>query len=124
VYKFNQSDPLGPSRTIESYKLDLEQAVASKKEVRGVNGKCCLSSLRYFSPFESTNIDYMHSILYGVVKRLMDRWFSTEFKNESYSLSDRLHEIDQQLLQIKPPRFIPYSPRSIKIYSQWTCRKF
>jgi hypothetical protein len=124
VYKFNDEDPNGPSRSIESYKFNLEQAISSKKECKGIKGKCILNNLRFFSPCESTNIDYMHSLLYGVVKRLMDRWFCSEYKKELYSLNDRIDEIDSRLNQIRPPRFIPYSPRSIKVYSQWRCHEF
>jgi hypothetical protein len=46
------------------------------RDSRGVKGSTILSKLKYFrNPAASTNIDYMHSVLKGVVKRLFKLWF-------------------------------------------------
>jgi len=41
-----------------------------------VKGPSLFSQLRLYQPLESTNIDYMHTLLEGVVKRLFGIWFS------------------------------------------------
>jgi hypothetical protein len=69
VYKFNESNPSGPLRDKNTYHDDCLSLS------NGVKGKIGLSELRFFSPFYNTNIDYMHSVLEGVVKRFFRYWF-------------------------------------------------
>ena len=88
-----------------------------------INTRKIINELKYFSPLESTNIDYMHSFLLGVVEKLLIRWFSAEHKNKKYSLHAYIDQVDSKLLKIKPPRFIPYAPRSITKYKLWRCHE-
>ena len=62
---------------------------------RGIKGPCELAKLKYFKPVESTAIDYMHSVLYGVVQKLMEVWFSNKYSSHPSSLFDHLQEIDK-----------------------------
>ena len=50
----------------------------------GVKGSCALAKSIEFPT--SVPIDYMHSVLEGVFKSLMNRWFQSKFHGELYSL--------------------------------------
>ncbi len=125
IYPYDSKDPTGPKRTNESYLTDLEKAISLKTPVNGVKGKCPLSRLKYFNvPSTQTCIDYMHSLLEGVVKNLMNYWFETgEFLGE-HSLRGFMQEIDKRLMSIKPPKFVPYTPRSIYSHNLWHAHEY
>ena len=77
VYKFIEDNPTGPKRTHSTYHDDLVQVIKTNKVCRGVKGDSPLNQLKYYFPIEGTVIDYMHSVLEGVVKRLLQYWFFT-----------------------------------------------
>jgi hypothetical protein len=115
-------------RTAKAYDLDL---IALKKkrikdpkysDVRGVKGECILSELEFFHPIINSNVDVMHSVFLGVVKTLFQYWF--DHTDIQYSLKKNLKTIDSKLLKIKPPSFIPTSPRSIFDWRNWRAKVF
>ena len=60
---------------------------------RGIKGSTILSKLKYFkNPAASTNIDYMHSVVEGVVKRFFKLWFEEKedksLHEKNFSLKD------------------------------------
>jgi hypothetical protein len=115
LYKFLEDNPAGPLRNKNVYEQDcLNQSY-------GIKGKIGLSELRFFSPLYNTNIDYMHSILEGVIKRFFRYWFD---QNCSQSIKMYSMEIDKRLLSIKPPSFIPVCPRSIDTRAKWRANEF
>ncbi len=92
LYKFNDFNPSGPLRSKETYETDCEE------QSNGIKGKIGLSELRFFfAPLHSTNIDYMHSVLEGVVKRFFRYWFDEKCEQ---SLKTFTKEIDKRLLNI------------------------
>ncbi len=104
LYKFLEDNPSGPLRNKNKYDEDC------KNQLLGMKGKIGLSELRFFSPLYNTNIDYMHSLLEGVIKRFFKYWFD---QNCEQSIKIYTTEIDKRLLSIKPPSLIPICPRSI-----------
>jgi hypothetical protein len=104
---------------------DLKKSLSTKNAVNGVKGICPLSRLKYFSvPWRQTCIDYMHSLLEGVVKNLLNYWFETgDFLGE-HSLRPYMQEIERRLLSIRPPKFVPYTPRSIYIHNLWHAHEY
>ncbi len=115
VYKFKRNNPSGPLRNKETYDSDCQTSS------NGIKGKIGLSDLRYFSPLYSTNIDYMHSVLEGVVKRFFKYWFDVPW---SHSLKSFTLEIDKRLMRIKPPSFVPITPRSIEQRNKWRANEY
>ena len=115
LYKFVESNPSGPLRNKETYKEDCEN------QNHGIKGIIGLSELRFFSPFNNTNIDYMHSVLEGVVKRFFRYWFDIKCEQ---SIKTYTIEIDKRLLSIKPPHFIPINPRSIEQRAKWRANEY
>ena len=110
IYRYQKDDPKGPLRTKENYLEDL------KHRTNGVKGPCVLSYLKYFHPCDSTCIDYMHSVLEGVIKNFLSLWFETPI-SYPYSLKKYMQEIDNRLLKIRPPTFLPSTPRTIYSYN-------
>lgn len=105
--------------------MDVIEATLTGTIINGIKGKCNLSHLKYYNPISSTCIDYMHSILEGVVKNFFKFWFSTEYKaSEEFSLRTFILEIDRKLLLIRPPSFVPCAPRSIETWKQWRAHEF
>ena len=100
------------------------------RDSRGIKGKTLLGELKYFTnPASSTNIDYMHSVLEGVIKRFFKLWFEDKVDksvddNSNYSLKPFISQIDQRLLNLKIPSFIPVCPRSVLDYHIWRANEF
>jgi hypothetical protein len=95
----------------------------SIEDVRGVKGRCILSNAQYFNPVQSTCIDYMHSVLEGVCKNLLKYWFDLPSTNE-FSIKKFSTEINLRLKNIKPPKFVPSTPRSIYDHSKWKAHEY
>jgi hypothetical protein len=112
-------------RTHDSYLECLRTAQIGEKNKetnKGVKGSCFLSCLKYFKPIVSTCIDYMHSILEGVVKSLFDFWFDSAIGQ--FCLKKYMQEIDNRLLQCRPPTFVPNTPRSIYTHNLWKAHEY
>ena len=83
-----------------------------------------MSKLKSFCPIRSTCIDYMHSLCEGVIKNFFNYWFEAgDFLGE-HSLQKYMQEIERRLLIIKPPKFVPYTPRSIYSHNLWYAHKY
>jgi hypothetical protein len=123
IYPFNCNDPKGPPRTKENYLDDIEKHNDTNDVVHGVKRDCCLNYLKYFNAVESTCIDYMHSILEGVIKNFFNYWFEKPI-NSKFSLGKYMKEIDKRLLRIKPPKYIPNTPRSIYTHNLWRAHEY
>ena len=120
MYPFNQNDPTGPIRTDELYHNEVAKGYTNN----GVLGNCCLSHLAFFAPISGTCIDYMHTVLKGVVKGLFHKWFSQENHSKDFSMRKHMNIIDKTLLTIKPPKFIPTTPRSIYSWKTWRAHEY
>lgn len=66
----------------------------------------------------------MHSLLEGVIKNFFKYWFSSDFSSNSYSIRRFMKEIDNRLVLIFPPKFIPSTPRSIYSYNLWRAHEY
>jgi hypothetical protein len=91
--------------------------------VNGVKGVCCLNYLKYFNAVESTCIDYMHSVMEGVVKNFFNFWFTSKI-NSKYCLAKFMQEIDKRLLKIRPPKYVPSTPRSNYTFNLWRAHEY
>jgi hypothetical protein len=127
IYPFQKDNPDGPLRTKESYETDL------RTFSRGVLGSTIMNELNHFNPVENTCIDYMHSLLEGVVKGMFRLWFSPDFvfndnfgrkKRNPFSMRQYIDQIDERLMKIKPPSFVPSAPRSVDLWNLWRAHEF
>ena len=130
IFPFVDADPFGPERDYKSYIKDCAESNDCKRDSRGIKGKNILSKLKYFkNPPASTNIDYMHTVLEGVIKRFFKFWFEDKVNknlddDHNYSLKPFINEIDKRMLNIKIPSFIPVCPRSVLEYHKWRANEF
>jgi len=82
--------------------------------VKGVLGKSPLSS-NMLDIVNHVLIDYMHCCLEGIVRSLMNRWFTPSYHDYPYYLGLHRANIDVMLLKQSHPTDYSRSPRSIKL---------
>ncbi len=74
VYPFHTDNPNGPLRSETCYDNDIKLGNTEN----GILGPCSLSNLEFFHPIWGTCIEFMHSLLVGVIKSMFYRWFDQE----------------------------------------------
>ena len=129
--RFNMEET-ADERTPESTVMDAMVAFERRNEpkvedrhYRGVKGPSALIQMLYFNLIWGCAIDYLHSILLGIVKTHMKCLFEASRKkfwinvNERVALSDIMKSIDERLLTINPPSSITRIPRSISMWKNW-----
>ena len=112
AFPFQEADPKGPPRTHKGFVDNAKLAYDSKSIVHGVKGPTCLSRLKNDDLVLGTGIDYMHSVLLGVMPLLMFLWFSTEFSRCGFSMARSISEVDKRMKEIQPTFLIRF-PRSV-----------
>lgn len=80
--------------------------------VKGVKGYSVISSLPLLDLSTCVMPEYMHSILLGTGKQFFNIWF---WKKGNWSIKQHMEEIDEFLLNIRPPYFFNRMPRSITL---------
>ena len=88
-----------------------------QKPVLGIKGVSPLARLNSFDLSRSVGIDYMHCVLEGVVKRLLDLWFQPS--EEIYCISLFADAVEKRLEQINPPEIVTRLPNTIMKRKQW-----
>eukprot|EP00058_Branchiostoma_floridae_P004425 XP_002589913.1 hypothetical protein BRAFLDRAFT_81959 [Branchiostoma floridae] len=92
--------------------------------VYGIKGPCFLNEVDHFDLIRGMSVDYMHGVLMGVTKALMNLWFKSDRKNPYYC-GHHLPEIDSILQTITPPMDIHRTPRGITDHMQhWKASEF
>ena len=123
VYEFDKKNPTGPERSKLLYAEHVSEAEKYKTIVHGIKGRCILSHLKYYHPIKNSCIDYMHSVLLGVIKTFFKYWFEGD-GSQPYSLKKYMQVIDNRLLRIKPPSYVSNAPRSIYSWNKWRAHEF
>jgi len=123
VFPFDTKNPTGPKRDNVSYFEHVEEAEKYDRSVHGIKGRCILRHLKYYHPLENTCIDYMHSILLGVVKTFFKYWFDGDIR-KPYSLKKYMQVIDTRLLKFRPPNYVRSVPRSIYCWNKWRVHEY
>lgn len=116
VFPFDASLIDGPKRNHDEFIANGEEAFASGTRVLGVKGPSWWANI-CADVINGTGIDYMHTVLLGLVRRLLTLWFDPKFSSESFSVSNLADIADKRLAAIKPPYFIKRLPTSIKEHS-------
>ena len=115
VYPFNTEDPSGPVQTKSGIMRDAQRAVQEKSSVNGIKGPSWFAALRHHDIILGTAIDYMHCALEGVMKLLLELWFtSKEGQHEPFNISKQVEDVDKRISEIKPPNRVSRCPRSIE----------
>jgi len=66
----------------------------------------------------------MHLVALGVCKKLLSLWFDQKYAGYPWYLGKYLNEIDEELLQIRPPKFLKRTPRSLKERQHWKASEY
>ena len=119
AFPFNRENLKGPQRTHAEFLADAKAAISEGKAVRGVKGPCWFAGLQYYDIVKGTAVDYMHCVLEGVTKSLLNMWFSPSLKTEPFNVADKVKEVDEKLSKIKPPNDITRCPRKIETERQY-----
>ncbi|XP_036140791.1 uncharacterized protein LOC118644940 [Monomorium pharaonis] len=113
VYAFQEE----PSKLRSGKRMKKQARIAITKEVhhvKGVKGNSVISTLPLLDLGTCVMPEYMHSILLGTVKQLFNLWF---FKRGTWNIKEYVEEIDNFLLNIRPPYFFNRMPRSVKLHA-------
>ena len=99
-------------QTFRDASLAKEQKIAGKKNPE-VNGISSSFGFPGYDVIKGTSIDYMHTVLLGVVKMFMSRWFDTPYRHSPYYCGDKLSICDARRASVKPPNRVSRIPRSL-----------
>ena len=62
---------------------------------------------------DSIPVDYMHPVLEGVTRMLINLWFNSSNHKSPFYLGTKISEIDAVLIKQRPPHEISRRPRSM-----------
>lgn len=113
VYKFPKKQI--KLRTAKKMEDQAERVlIERKRHIKGVKGYSVVSALPLLDLSTCVLPEYMHSILLGIGKQFIDIWFH---KNGAWNIVQYLREIDNFLINIRPPHSFHRMPRSISLNS-------
>ena len=98
-------------RTHHSVVTAALEAEAGGEPVNGIIRSSPLTSI--LDLVDSIPVDYMHAVLEGVTRLLLNSWFLTCNHGEPFYLGSKLAEIDRIFLKQRPPSELSRPPRSI-----------
>ena len=86
------NDNPAPNRTTctSSVLSNSEDALESGKDCLGVKDVSVLFRLPYFDPINCLVPDYMHGVLLGTTKKLLQLWFSASSSKQPYHLGNKI----------------------------------
>ena len=114
IFPFIKANPKGPPRTPENVFSNAKVAVDTKSVVNGIKGPSWLQFFPAFNIIDGIAIDYMHGVLLGVQKLLLELWFLPKHGKEIFNFHDKQDCTDERLVSIKPKLNITRLPRSVR----------
>ena len=96
-----------------------QNSASAQNPFLGIKGPSLFESLACVEHYKSFVIDYMHSVILGVGKKILSCYFDKKFKNEPFSLLYNMNEIDNILQNLNYPQFVPRECRDIFNYEKW-----
>ena len=85
----------------------------------GMKGYTILQGAPKFDIVRGVTIDYMHAVLLGVMKKLLELWTSNEMRTVDWYIGTQVEEMDKRLHALSPPDRIHRFPCAIKDLAQW-----
>ena len=101
-----------PKRSRESYMTNAELAKETGVSTLGINGASELSKLPSFDVINGDSVDYMHKLLQGDMKQLLNLWFPKS-GNNPYTITAHIKSVDSKIKDVKLPSEIERRPRSL-----------
>ena len=104
------------------FAIEVERTGISEQ---GILNSSPLSCIVGFNLVDNISVNYMHVGPEGVVKRMMNCWFTKSNHTKAYYLGSKLKSLDSELLKQKPPHDFARAPRSIqKHMMDWKASEF
>lgn len=85
----------------------------------GVEGYTALSCIPEFDIISSMTVDFMHCVLLGVQKMLLNLWIGSQNKQKPYYTGDYVGVLDDRLMALCPPNVINRAPRPFRDLKDW-----
>ncbi|CAC5361428.1 unnamed protein product [Mytilus coruscus] len=118
VFPFDEANPKGPERTVHNVIENAHQALngtnGASSVVKGIKGPSWLSFFPEFDIVNGIAIDYMHGVLLGVQKLLLELWFAQKHSSQPFNFFQKLCQVDERLIRIRPTTEITRLPRTIQ----------
>ncbi|KAK3918031.1 TBC1 domain family member 23 [Frankliniella fusca] len=115
-------------RTLRQYhdnvKFAVENRVLHKPQLQN-DERCCgikgPSILSYMVDdlFQSTAIDSMHCIFWGVTRQILTLLFDKTYKDEPFSVYAKIKTVNERILNIEPPHFLDRMPEPVDKLIHW-----
>lgn len=116
-------DSISILRTNTSFIRAGKEAQLSHCIVNGIKSKSVLTDA--VDLVNGFPIDYMHCVLEGVTKWLIEKWFHSSNHKANYYIGRQIHIIDSNLMIQKPPHEFSRPPRSVaKHRHHWKASEF
>ncbi len=125
AYPFNKDNPCGPQRTKDGTLESARCAISQGEPVERVKGPSWFSYFTYFDIIRGFCIDWMHGVLLGVVRMLLNFLFCPSNHGKLWYCGDAVKLVDQRLSEICPPSCLSRRPRSIEKHrSYWKASEY
>lgn len=124
VRVFPFADPASKIRSDGDIAEQARKASEHNIPQKGVKGHSPVSSIPAFSVAKGFVPDYMHCVLLGVVRAMLNLWIDSSFHQHPWYIGTRIRDIDQRLLSIQPPNIITRAPRSITTRKYWKASEY
>ncbi|XP_033730842.1 uncharacterized protein LOC117320344 [Pecten maximus] len=111
--------PYSPVLNLRSDNMIMEDSKNAQKSknlktnINGFTGESVLNYLPNFSLKDNIVIDYMHGILLGITKKLLNFWFDSTYFDRPHFIGHKMKEIDVILKKITPPYLVIRLPRKL-----------
>ena len=110
-------------RTNETVMKAAEDAEKNGAVVDGIKGKSILTDT--VDLVNDIPIDYMHCVLEGVTKWLIDKWLISCNHRSPFYIGTQVKKIDKNLLHQRPPHDFSRAPRSLEKHRKhWKASEF
>ena len=107
-------EPPATLRTSDSILENALSAVENNTRVKGFHDVTPLAKLPWFDLVLGIVPDYMHGVLLGVTKQLLNLWLSPSRYKKPWFIGNKAKAIDKRLKDMKPPDFIQRLPRELE----------
>ena len=117
--KYTVTATVYPDREAKTMLLDMEEAVAHSKSVRGVKGPSPLINMPHFDIAWGFVPDYMHAVLLGVIRQLTELLLNSSDKPYYCGSPNTMSVLEKRINDIKPPHLITRLPRPLAECKHW-----
>ena len=113
-YPYRPAHSKAKIRSSDDVKYDKGPKPNPSSRLKGITGMTGLAVMSWFDVVLGIVPDYMHGVLLGVTKTLLNKYFSPTHSGKPYFIGKHLKEISKRLSNITPPDYIEHLPRNLE----------